>query len=557
MRGARGFLRFGFTRTVVVAVLIAGGIVAAAPDAAASTPMAGGWSDPVSFTSVGAPTAVSCRTLSLCVAVDFAGNVHNYNDPNWAAPASIDPGKPLLSVSCATVGLHCAATDYFGNALIDTVRWSAPVNLGVGAPIPGVSCQYKNTGRVFLCVAVDQAGNAFTYNGTTWSLPAHIDPGGAFTAVSCATVTFCVAVDQAGNAFTFDGANWSAAVSFDPGGQPTTVSCATPTFCATMDGYGDAFTYDGTNWTNLGYVGTEYVTSISCPTSTFCAAVDSNGEALTYDGTAWSSPVSIDPLGLYLSSVSCPSARRCIAVDLAGNSLEYYGIPGGLVTLWKSSGLIGNQVINVKGTGWQIDRDTSVSIYECATATYSSTRCDTLNATTAPVGTSGTSRGTIKGGSIRLAVGVIDTAGDTCGLTSSPACYIVVVGSTGDSTGHAITFTAPTAKLSKSTGVAAGYTEKLTVKHMPIGDAVTAQQCDQNVTPSNLATNCDPGTAITQVAGNGGGFLYHPLVVTVRVGPAYSDAAAGTCNPGGTCYIVVNDTVNPALSLLLPISLAP
>ncbi len=51
-----------------------------------------------------------------------------------------------------------------------------------------------------LCVAVDDNGDALTYDGSTWSAPTGIDGGHALTSVSCPTANFCAAVDSAGNA---------------------------------------------------------------------------------------------------------------------------------------------------------------------------------------------------------------------------------------------------------------------------------------------------------------------------------------------------------------------
>jgi hypothetical protein len=60
------------------------------------------------------------------------------------------------------------------------------------------------------CVAVDKAGNAITYNGTSWSTPSAVDPGEAFNSVSCRSKTFCAAVDDKGGALTWDGTAWSS-----------------------------------------------------------------------------------------------------------------------------------------------------------------------------------------------------------------------------------------------------------------------------------------------------------------------------------------------------------
>jgi hypothetical protein len=45
---------------------------------------------------------------------------------------------------------------------------------------------------------VGSSGDAFTFNGTSWSSPKVIDPNGILESVSCPTARFCAAVDYAG-----------------------------------------------------------------------------------------------------------------------------------------------------------------------------------------------------------------------------------------------------------------------------------------------------------------------------------------------------------------------
>ena len=93
------------------------------------------------------------------------------------------------------------------------------------------------------CVAVDGYGNAFTYNGSTWSSPKSIDAGNTLESVSCPTASFCAAVDYSGNAFTYNGSTWSSPKSIDAGVPLYSVSCASASFCAAVDKEGNLFTY--------------------------------------------------------------------------------------------------------------------------------------------------------------------------------------------------------------------------------------------------------------------------------------------------------------------------
>jgi hypothetical protein len=145
------------------------------------------------------------------------------------------------------------------------------------------------------CVAVDNAGNALTYDGTSWSSPADIDPGNTPESVSCASTSLCVAVDDAGNALTYDGASWSSPASIDP---------------------------------------THAVAAVSCPTAAFCVAVDDVGHALTF------------PPPVEITTTSLPPAthdrRYSVALEASGGNPPYRwlaGLPRGL-RINRTTGLI-------------------------------------------------------------------------------------------------------------------------------------------------------------------------------------------------------------------------
>ena len=132
--------------------------------------------------------------------------------------------------------------------------------------ITSVSCA---AGTSF-CAAVDLGGNAFIYNGGSWSAAASLEPAptshkghDGLSSVSCASSSFCVAVDGLGNAFTDNGSTWSAAVKIDSSTQTTAVCSSGDQFC-----YGLA--------------------SVSCASAAFCVALDNNGDVLTLGGPSGS-----------------------------------------------------------------------------------------------------------------------------------------------------------------------------------------------------------------------------------------------------------------------------
>jgi hypothetical protein len=153
-------------------------------------------------------TGVSCASLTLCVAVDDAGNVMTSSEPgNGEGVWTIFPAdaNSLRGVTCPSTSL-CVAVDSAGNIVSSTnptggnSAWtSTPVNVGI--PLTGVSCVSQS-----LCVAVDAKGDVLTSTEPAggaggWAI-ASVDAGHAFTSVSCSPDGLCTAVDDAGYAVT-------------------------------------------------------------------------------------------------------------------------------------------------------------------------------------------------------------------------------------------------------------------------------------------------------------------------------------------------------------------
>jgi hypothetical protein len=232
----------------------------------------------------------------------------------FSSPTFIDsPQNAPSSVSCPTASF-CELVDSVGNAfLYDGTSWTEQA-IDTGMSLHSVSC----TSNTF-CVAVDSDGNTLTYNGTGWTDPQAIGPSTDLLSVSCSSDTFCMAVDAGGNAFTFDGSNWTEESTGYATGN--IVACASATFCVSAEGGGVAL-YNGVGWSEIEGIDYYTIDSVSCPTVTFCAAVDSEGNGLTFDGANWSSPASVDPNGLM--SVSCPTSTFCAAID-SSDALIYNG----------------------------------------------------------------------------------------------------------------------------------------------------------------------------------------------------------------------------------------
>jgi len=197
------------------------------------------------------------------------------------------------------------------------------------------------------CVAVDEEGNAVTYNGNGWSAPDSIDQYKTLVSISCVSETFCVAVDIDGYAFVYNGTNWSPPDAFGSIGGVTGVSCDSSKFCLAVGKYSNAWSYDGTNW-DPTRPPTGDLLAVSCFSSMFCVAVGSEGGALSgetdvFDGANWKSvPITDDPIASSLDAVSCWTSASCMAVDVRGNAFVYDGKTG----TWKKSQDLTRQDLN-------------------------------------------------------------------------------------------------------------------------------------------------------------------------------------------------------------------
>jgi hypothetical protein len=330
------------------AIALAAGALAAGAQASPSLT----WTGPAEMRAgVVTPTAVSCASESLCVAVDAQGDALATSDPTASAPswskAEIDhTGAPLNAVSCAPEGL-CAAVDAHGNVLVDRApgssSWSPPSSVDQGRALTSVSCPSAS-----LCVAVDEAGDVLTSTSPgsgSWQT-AHVGAE-SLRAVSCAPsplscVAMGVAVEDAGNdvwasSEPTNSGSWHAqAVDFGEllGASCTSLASAVSgtsgVLCAAVDAAGDALASEDpmsspTTWSLTPIDLAQRLASVSCASSGLCVAVDGRGTALASDHAASANPAwvaaGIDE-GRAIAGVSCLAGGFCLAADASGHSLS-------------------------------------------------------------------------------------------------------------------------------------------------------------------------------------------------------------------------------------------
>ncbi len=229
---------------------------------------------------------------------------------------------------------------------------------------PGIATHTANFSSVScpsatFCAAIDDTGDAYTWNGKTWSKGVVVDSTAAsnindeFISVSCASASFCIAGDDLSGVYTYNGSTWSAVDLLNPSDSSAavsfSVSCPTTTFCMAVDGNVNYYTYNGTAWSqpqviNSNSLNATTIGVVSCASATFCEAVY-NDQSVTYNGTAWSAPQTLSlPPGTKsgsnpeVSVVSCPAATFCAAGGTTGANVAYLNTFNG--TSWSKGQIL-------------------------------------------------------------------------------------------------------------------------------------------------------------------------------------------------------------------------
>lgn len=246
-------------------------------------------------------------------------------------------GVLVVSVVLATLGFAPAAF---------ATGWTPPAAIDGGNLLTSVSCTSSS-----FCVAADEVGNVFVFNGSSWSAADSVF-GSAGTypqifSVSCASGTeFCAVsgevkppnATELGAVATYNDGTWSAPKVYGQIGNIAlyvdelgNVSCASPTSCVATDkGTSSYVTWNGGQWSQPMPVGSNFgegsynPSLLSCPTSSFCAGVDSYA-AENYNGSMWSAPVTVASDEASLFAISCPSASFCMATASDGDAYTYNG----------------------------------------------------------------------------------------------------------------------------------------------------------------------------------------------------------------------------------------
>lgn len=344
----------------VLAVVLASGMLVAAPATAAlaswlqnPTPDVGG-ADAWEF------TAVSCTSPNGCMAVGSlsAGTTQLLSETRTPSGWTVQPvpepqaGSLLLGVSCVKASLCIAVGDTPDGSGTSPLaeRWNGSAWKIQSAPAPaGATFSQLNAvscASATRCLAVGdtqsrgkQVPLAEVWNGSSWKIERPPKPSGqagsGLSGISCPSATRCLAVGSSETndifrtlAEVWNGSKWLIQKTPSPtrGDSLNAVSCRSASSCMAV-GSGPAEQWNGKSWSVVKIARPRGTTpdllGVSCVRAGPCYAVGGNfvrsvgsSVAELWNGSKWSvQPVTLTTSAdsSLLNGVSCTTATNCTA----------------------------------------------------------------------------------------------------------------------------------------------------------------------------------------------------------------------------------------------------
>jgi hypothetical protein len=271
------------------------------------------WSSPIPVVPAKL-RALSCPSPSLCVGVDFGGDVLVSGNPTlgsgaWSS-AKIAASLGLNDVSCAPQGTLCAAVGSAGifvstDPAAGTAGWQhvteSPPAVSVSCPGPGL-CVAGAAAAVFTSTQPANAAQPWTEAAVGGPEAVSLDT------ISCPSTTLCLAVNRA--------AEGGIVTSTDPTGS----------------------------WT-AARVGPGHLSEVSCPTTSFCVAVGEQTLASTTSPAAGAAGWKIDNQVFALRelrTLACASASLCAAASAPNGVVASSSSPSVAESWERVEGVDGN-----------------------------------------------------------------------------------------------------------------------------------------------------------------------------------------------------------------------
>lgn len=308
------------------------------------------WNAPVTVSTSGI-SALTCASPTFCLAGGTQGQIYTDTGTGWASSATVFNGPPgtntVKSISCAT-NTFCVASSTSYTSTFDGTHWSTPASMPTQpypfgqantAPLADVSCATPPD-----CMAIDEGGSAWLYNGSDWSWQGVVDPIASLSGISCPSPTACRAIDVEGGFISYDGGSWSSRASMgDLVAQLETVSCPSDSYCMAGEPEGNQRTYNGATWSALTPALVRGVFGLSCISSSFCGALDGFGQVDVWNGSSWKNLSDFSTAGSGDASCVMDTAHHpdCFEIDNNGNIASYTPTAG--PTALRSSGFTGER----------------------------------------------------------------------------------------------------------------------------------------------------------------------------------------------------------------------
>lgn len=303
------------------------------------------WSAP-SVIDTHTVNSLSCPSTALCVGVDYAGDVVTSTDPTGGSSAwtvaKIDnePEAPytepnlLNDVSCPQpAGSLCIAVGVSGIfTSSDPTGGASAWTLvsGIGGHVHAVSCpsaslcvvSYGSNGEIV--TSTDPTGGA-----GAWKV-AQVDGVNSIAGLSCPSESLCVGMDEAGNVLTSTNptggiGNWT--ITHVGVGAFSSLSCTSVSFCITVGGSSVMSSTDPTGGASAWRLQKEVFPQeisfgrVACASPSLCIVAGSNGNvAESTDPTggagAWVGTGDLDGTNS-MSGAACASESLCFLTDEA------------------------------------------------------------------------------------------------------------------------------------------------------------------------------------------------------------------------------------------------
>ncbi len=201
------------------------------------------WSKAVPVGPAGDTYQISCPTPTFCAAVGANGHAGqksallSFDGQSWttyATTSSTNLKSRLMDVSCATARF-CTAVNFDGQVLnFNGVKWTS--NRVTGPPgLMSVSCP-----AIRFCIDVSISGQSKVFQSGKWSTPTGRFSALGLYSVSCATMTWCSAIGLNGEAVNWENGRWSSPLRVFGGSYQAgvAISCPAVDRCVALDDRG-------------------------------------------------------------------------------------------------------------------------------------------------------------------------------------------------------------------------------------------------------------------------------------------------------------------------------